>query len=401
MSWGLQDPAEQDHLGQAEGDDGHHEGEQGPHRQALVVQGLAPAAGCRRRWSTAGTPRATATRTAKGLPAPAYRANKSCGAQPWMTAPSADADEQVGPDPAQDRAGPPRRPSGSGRPRSGRAAGSMTCPRSRVSKTNGSTQRSSVQPAEDEPGDDGDEQARRRCTARSGRSRTCPAAGAIAISLTIGLAMRKLIVTPSGTPAATNPMNAGTALHEQNGVTTPSPAASDVADALAPAAEQGAGALDAHERAQHRDGEDDPGEQQDDLDGVVEEEVDPRAEPRVEVESRDVPDEPVPQRPVDGIRADPEEGGGGEQRPEPVGRVRPVLAPVRRALIVHSPAGRPRSRASAPARERVVDPPATAGGGHEPVVAQHLEVVAEQVRRRCPGRLGGCRRTGCPRPRAG
>ncbi len=48
----------------------------------------------------------------------------------------------------------------------------------------------------------------------------------IAISLTIGEAMRKLNVTPSGTPAATNPMNAGTALHEQNGVTTPRPAAS-------------------------------------------------------------------------------------------------------------------------------------------------------------------------------
>ena len=47
----------------------------------------------------------------------------------------------------------------------------------------------------------------------------------IAISLTSGLAIRKLRVTPIGTPAATKPMNAGTALHEQNGVTTPSPAA--------------------------------------------------------------------------------------------------------------------------------------------------------------------------------
>ena len=47
----------------------------------------------------------------------------------------------------------------------------------------------------------------------------------MAISLTSGLAIRKLKVTPSGTPAATKPMNAGTALHEQNGVITPSPAA--------------------------------------------------------------------------------------------------------------------------------------------------------------------------------
>ena len=47
----------------------------------------------------------------------------------------------------------------------------------------------------------------------------------IAISLTRGLAIRKLIVTPIGTPAATKPMNAGTALQEQNGVTTPRQAA--------------------------------------------------------------------------------------------------------------------------------------------------------------------------------
>jgi hypothetical protein len=47
----------------------------------------------------------------------------------------------------------------------------------------------------------------------------------MATSFTSGEAIRKLSVTPSGTPAATKPMNAGTAEHEQNGVTTPSPAA--------------------------------------------------------------------------------------------------------------------------------------------------------------------------------
>lgn len=47
----------------------------------------------------------------------------------------------------------------------------------------------------------------------------------MAISLMSGLAMRKLMVTPSGTPAATNPMNAGTALQEQKGVMMPSVAA--------------------------------------------------------------------------------------------------------------------------------------------------------------------------------
>ena len=47
----------------------------------------------------------------------------------------------------------------------------------------------------------------------------------MATSLTSGLAIRNDRVTPIGTPAATKPMKAGTAEHEQNGVTTPSPAA--------------------------------------------------------------------------------------------------------------------------------------------------------------------------------
>ena len=46
-----------------------------------------------------------------------------------------------------------------------------------------------------------------------------------ATSLIIGAATRNENVTPSGTPAVTKPMNSGTAEHEQNGVTTPSPPA--------------------------------------------------------------------------------------------------------------------------------------------------------------------------------
>ena len=63
----------------------------------------------------------------------------------------------------------------------------------------------------------------------------------MATSFTIGDAIRKLIVTPSGTPAATNPMNAGTAEHEQNGVTTPESGRGDVADTLTAAARAGRG----------------------------------------------------------------------------------------------------------------------------------------------------------------
>jgi hypothetical protein len=49
-----------------------------------------------------------------------------------------------------------------------------------------------------------------------------------ATSLTMGELTRNANVTPSGTPASTNPMNSGTAEHEQNGVTTPKPAAATV-----------------------------------------------------------------------------------------------------------------------------------------------------------------------------
>ena len=68
---GLEHAAQQDHLGQAEGDDGHHEREQGAHRQALGVEGVDQGQDARRRWSTAGPRSSTAIRTANGLSAPA------------------------------------------------------------------------------------------------------------------------------------------------------------------------------------------------------------------------------------------------------------------------------------------------------------------------------------------
>jgi hypothetical protein len=52
-----------------------------------------------------------------------------------------------------------------------------------------------------------------------------PKSRTTAISWISGLAIRKESVIPSGTPAETNPMNAGTAEHEQNGVAIPSVAA--------------------------------------------------------------------------------------------------------------------------------------------------------------------------------
>src|SRR5664280_1512234 len=137
----------------------------------------------------------------------------------------------------------------------------------------------------------------------------------MAISLTSGLAIRKLNVTPIGTPAATNPMNAGTALHEQNGVITPRPAAITLPDALALASEQGPSALDAHVGAQHRDEEDDPDQQQCDLDGVVEEEMDRLGEPVGRGHPQRVVEEPVPQPAVDPVRGHPCARAGSQGKP--------------------------------------------------------------------------------------
>ena len=139
----------------------------------------------------------------------------------------------------------------------------------------------------------------------------------MAISLTSGLAIRKLSVTPSGTPAATNPMNAGTALHEQNGVATPSAGGHHVADALPAPTEQSAGAFDAHVGPQDGDHEDDPRQQQADLDGVVEEEVQGRGQPVLRRHAEHVVEHDVPHTTVDPVRREPhrrqprEETGSG------------------------------------------------------------------------------------------
>ncbi len=54
---------------------------------------------------------------------------------------------------------------------------------------------------------------------------TIPASITTPIWLISGPVIRNVRVIPSGTPAATNPMNSGTELDEQNGVIAPEPAA--------------------------------------------------------------------------------------------------------------------------------------------------------------------------------
>jgi hypothetical protein len=58
------------------------------------------------------------------------------------------------------------------------------------------------------------------------RQPTIPASITTPIWLISGLVIRNVSVMPSGTPAATKPMNSGTELHEQNGVMAPKVAAS-------------------------------------------------------------------------------------------------------------------------------------------------------------------------------
>ena len=121
-----------------------------------------------------------------------------------------------------------------------------------------------------------------------------PNSSTIATSFTSGLAIRKLSVTPSGTPAATNPMNAGTAEHEQNGVTTPRPAAATLpTPSRLPPSSARVRSTDMKLRRIVTT-KITPVEQQRDLGDVVEEEVHRPAEPAVAVEADHVEHHPVP-----------------------------------------------------------------------------------------------------------
>ena len=99
-----------------------------------------------------------------------------------------------------------------------------------------------------------------------------------ATSLTIGAAIRKEKVTPSGTPALTKPIKSGTAEQEQKGVTIPRPAASTlpIPVRLPPSSWRVRSALKKVRRVVIRKIM--PGQQQQDLGHVVEKEGECRAE---------------------------------------------------------------------------------------------------------------------------
>ena len=88
----------------------------------------------------------------------------------------------------------------------------------------------------------------------------------------------------------------------------------DVADALAASAQQSPCAFDRHEAPRDGDDEDHAGEQQRDLGGVVEKEVDGATQAGVGIEPGDVVDDPVPPPQVHPVGDDPEHGSAGEQQ---------------------------------------------------------------------------------------
>ena len=147
-----------------------------------------------------------------------------------------------------------------------------------------------------------------------------PASSTTATSLTSGEAIRNDSVTPSGTPADTKPMNAGTAEHEQNGVATPRPAAAALpTPSRRPPSSARVRSMLMNERSD-ADGEHDAGEQQRDLGRVVEEEPHRLAEPRVQVQAGEVAEQPVPQRRQRLDRRHPHDRCGGENQHGPAAR---------------------------------------------------------------------------------
>src|SRR5450631_617531 len=155
---GFQDPAQQDELGQAERDDGHHEGEQGAHRQALVVQGQhqrhdAGGVGVQR------DPDHHRDQDGEGVPGSGVLGEEVLRCPAVDGGAQCDSDQQVGPDLAQDQPdllNAHLDPVVPGQP-DGRVD---NLPAQAGLEHEGLDPPFELQPAQNEPGADGDEQAR-------------------------------------------------------------------------------------------------------------------------------------------------------------------------------------------------------------------------------------------------
>ena len=258
----------------------------------------------------------------------------------------------------------------------------MTCPPSLVSNTNGSTHFCTPEPAQDPPGDDRDDQAGADVDG-----------GDLPAEQAEQHADGDLVDHRAGDQEAQRDPDRHAGGDEpderRDGAAGaergdhPEPGGHHVADAFAFAAEQGAGAFDAHVGPQHRDDEDDRDQQQRDLDRVVHEEVQrcrsaghPASIPNP-LYSNASHSQPFTQYTVTQAAGRGRQGedltavGGGDPFGDAHhGTGAAVTAPGRAAC----------NRSSASGGQGVVDPPAAAAGGDQAGLAQHLQVVTEQVR---------------------
>src|SRR5690606_15650248 len=90
------------------------------------------------------------------------------------------------------------------------------------------------------------------------------------------------------------------------------------------ALEVGPRPVEVEARPEHPDDEHQPREQEEDLDRVIEEEVDPATEPLGQVQARDIPDKPGPHRLVRPVEDDPRESAQRDRDPDTAARPRPA-----------------------------------------------------------------------------
>ena len=308
-SLGSQHPAEQDHLGQRQRDGAHHERQHGAHRQAFGLQRLdegqhAGGVGVQRHPHPDGHHRGervvragVAGEEVFGGPAVDERAE-------------ADPDQQVGPDLAEDGLdllAAQRHPVGPGQRLAGRdlpaVQGGLEDERLHPAFD--------VQPAEDAPGDDGDEQPGRHVQGGDLEAeQAVEQDDGDLVDQRAGDQERQGHPDRHAGGDEADEGRHGRARAERGD--DAEAGGGHVAHALAAAAEQGAGAFQGDVAAQDGDHEDDPGQQQRDLDGVVAEEVQPGPQPAARVQAGQVVDDRVPQRPVEPVHGQP--GGRGQQQ---------------------------------------------------------------------------------------
>src|SRR6478609_992591 len=308
----FEDAAQQDQLWQAERDNGHHEGQQGAHGQALVVESLDQghdAGGVRveRNADRDGD------EDAEGV-AGAGVGGEELGGDPAVDdGAEPDPDEQIGPDLLEDGgdlfdAHLDALVEAQARGGVDRLAAELGLEDERFDPF------LDAEPTEDPAGDDRDDQAGADVDGGDLPAEEAEQqADGDLVDHRAG--DQEAQGDPDRDPGGDEPDEGGDGAAGAKRGDDAEPGGQHVADALTFAAEQGPGAFDAHVGAQHRHHEDDQHEQQGDLDGVVEEEVQGLGEPVVRHHPEPVVQQDVPEPAVDPIHRDPGSGGTdqGEQ----------------------------------------------------------------------------------------